>query len=1426
MTQPGGGHGNDINLAALWIPVMPETSHMGEEMRKAGQESKRKFEEGFNSGTSPEAMGGNFTSKLSSTISQGLSKIELPLGLNKAIDQLSGDIDTKLIAKVQGEAAQALSKYRTEYENLTQTLGAHTEAQNRLNTARDNGINKASIVLPLIQEESRAHAAVNEQLPKTNAAYGEYTNKSQAAAEATKSMATGSSLLAGAIGGLSVVAAAGVAKAVEGLAEAGIEGFKKSIELAGEFADKMVEIGETYEHLGIQITEFSSATGTQFEELEAHAQKVFGSLDVAGKNTGQTMAQFAAILDAEPSAALDRLTQHTEELQGRYNSLKATDLASIFYAFKTPAEEADSSLASLLQSARNSGQDLGQLSSALSGDVSYTLQEAGLNLEQAGAFTGKLMEMGTSGRSVIMGLNTAMKEFGKEGLSFSDGMKLAAARLNELGGGPEGQALSEKLFGTRRWAVAKAAVEEYLNIVKAGPDAFNSSGAAVDDFVEKTRTLQNEWEIVKHKAEEAFLPMGLEAVHLAGAGIDALAKYIDTHMDGIKKTIRGGGDFIIEFAASTQNMAIALLEFFAPVVDAIDAVFGEALKGMGLFVQAEGEILSHIPGFTDMGNSLIDVGKNAQEFGGKLENVHVGDKMKDVAQWLKDHKIDVDKAKDSWDTYADHVSDATQKAADSVETSGGAIGMGLGRGAGEGGIAAPGGGWSGGGGGFGGGESGGGATGFGGRTGSGDVQASGGGQGLGGGQQANRALAHQLFPWGQDEWDAFEKLEMKEAGFDSTARNPDSGAFGMGQFLGHEKDQYASGYSTDPATQLKTMYQYIRDRYGTPSNAWAQYYQHPGGQGYYQHGGPVAEAAISGSGQKGHGKWRPNGPLDLWGTTGGGWQTGTSGWFGGPTVDLKIPGGHTLNSGAPHYFMGPDWDAILGKRKYGTGSLVTGGSGGVDDIPAMLTRGEYVWDTDTVDKHGWLISALHQGAKGFDQGGAADTLDMAILRGVPSGHYADPGEKRDDLSKGLADCSSAIEALVNHLEGRGLTAPSGMFTGNEAQWLQSHGFVPGEGGPGDFRVGFNSHHTQATLPGGTPFNWGSEQAAQNRGIGGTGADDPAFTSHYYMPLGQAGDLQYPGLPGQYGGSGVYGGETYDQQRSAEKAVQDAKDRAADMDHSIAQQQKKIEDIKAQIGKVGVSDKTGELTGKPLPLTPDEQRAADDKRKQLNDQLDEATYQLGKSQRERSQQNDNISDAERKQQESMYKKPSGTSGSQQVPKAVGAQEFQQLGSSLLGGIGQELGFGDLFAKPPWEWGAVKLLTGAASWAMGTANAWADEIGKGHTGMTGFQPIEGWDQQGGGPAGSGGMLSGLSGSLGLTLPKASGVSSGPNIVATQPPGPFGAPAGPLPGPAQVVQGDYMPINVTAGVDPSTIMAPVHEQRNAQNSTLHGFTGGLPQ
>lgn len=123
----------------------------------------------------------------------------------------------------------------------------------------------------------------------------------------------------------------------------------------------------------------------------------------------------------------------------------------------------------------------------------------------------------------------------------------------------------------------------------------------------------------------------------------------------------------------------------------------------------------------------------------------------------------------------------------------------------------------------------------------------------------------------------------------------------------------------------------------------------------------------------------------------------------------------------------------------------------------------------------------------------ARLVDQALLSRVPSGIYTQTGAA--DLTQGLADCSSAVEDLVNIMDGRP-TGGRSMSTGNAHEWLTSRGFRPGTA-PGAFNVGFNNSHMQATLPGGTNFNWGSSASAAAGGVGGTGAFDPAFTARYY-----------------------------------------------------------------------------------------------------------------------------------------------------------------------------------------------------------------------------------------------------------------------------------------------------------------------------------------
>jgi hypothetical protein len=117
------------------------------------------------------------------------------------------------------------------------------------------------------------------------------------------------------------------------------------------------------------------------------------------------------------------------------------------------------------------------------------------------------------------------------------------------------------------------------------------------------------------------------------------------------------------------------------------------------------------------------------------------------------------------------------------------------------------------------------------------------------------------------------------------------------------------------------------------------------------------------------------------------------------------------------------------------------------------------------------------------------------------------------------------------------------------------------------------------------------------------------------------------------------------------------------------------------------------------------------------------------------------------------------------------EAKSLGSSFLSGIGQELGFPDIFGKSPAEFGITKLFGGFAKYLFGTLNALGDAGGH-----------FGGDQtpQGIGPN----LAAGMAQPFGIPAVAFNPVARAP--MPQFPGGPnapmFPGPSGPAPGPAQ--------------------------------------------
>ncbi|MFD8716785.1 transglycosylase SLT domain-containing protein [Streptomyces sp. NPDC059629] len=84
-----------------------------------------------------------------------------------------------------------------------------------------------------------------------------------------------------------------------------------------------------------------------------------------------------------------------------------------------------------------------------------------------------------------------------------------------------------------------------------------------------------------------------------------------------------------------------------------------------------------------------------------------------------------------------------------------------------------------------------------------------------------QAIAHKMIP-DAAQFNAFSKIVSHESGWNPSATNSSSGAYGLVQALPASKMSSAgSDWKTNPATQIKWGLDYMNSRYGSPTAAWS-----------------------------------------------------------------------------------------------------------------------------------------------------------------------------------------------------------------------------------------------------------------------------------------------------------------------------------------------------------------------------------------------------------------------------------------------------------------------------------------------------------------------------------------------------------------------------------------------------------------------------
>lgn len=95
---------------------------------------------------------------------------------------------------------------------------------------------------------------------------------------------------------------------------------------------------------------------------------------------------------------------------------------------------------------------------------------------------------------------------------------------------------------------------------------------------------------------------------------------------------------------------------------------------------------------------------------------------------------------------------------------------------------------------------------------------------------SNRRIGKEMAAergWTGDQWTCLNNLWTKESGWSTRSSNSSGTAWGIPQALpGSKMSSEGSDWRTNPRTQIRWGFKYIKSRYGSPCKAWSHFMSH------------------------------------------------------------------------------------------------------------------------------------------------------------------------------------------------------------------------------------------------------------------------------------------------------------------------------------------------------------------------------------------------------------------------------------------------------------------------------------------------------------------------------------------------------------------------------------------------------------------------
>lgn len=596
--------GEALNLATLWLPIVPEMSQLGPKAREAGEKFRREFHEGFRGSGGGSGSGADMGGELGSEVSKGFH--EKTAGM---FDEMMKSMATKsvamgnLLAKGVEEGIKVLTDLALKaFEGMVEGAEKAAEAIFKIGENFEE-INRQLLIFggtDTFSEMITGANGFNSTLGKAAESAGEVHTKllELAALDVFRQLDTDGSNLGEVMGVLNARFGQFVDEIHEGQTATVFHS-----DALKELARDLTEVGD---RMGaIDTGKFASAM-QQFGVDGLHAGGVFRVMTHDAKEAGITVSGLTDIM-VQAGPALSMLG-----VDGDSASLGLSKIA----ALGDPAKQA---ILGVLNTAKESGKN-GQ-------DIRQNLEAAASSLQAYQAIV-----TDTTGKYTQAQKDQA--EANAEQLAMAEGGTRNYAVLIQIL-----PAVIKMLHGV-------GDAQDRLNqSMQAGKDTSNDpySQAALDKWLTATENLHSAWMALTNDIKASLAGVGVGVVGLVTGGLDRVKKWFDSNHTAIIKKIEEWGDKLIDYVIPRfkdwANMTVSLAKVVTGALGSVAGAVMDIAAGALIMTGNLQDGLKLFDTANDLGRALS--GKNLdnifQPLHDAISNLNVPD---NTQQRLKDQLHD------------------------------------------------------------------------------------------------------------------------------------------------------------------------------------------------------------------------------------------------------------------------------------------------------------------------------------------------------------------------------------------------------------------------------------------------------------------------------------------------------------------------------------------------------------------------------------------------------------------------------------------------------------------------------------------------------------------------------------------------------------------------------------------------------------------